>query len=215
MTVTAAQPGRPTIYLVDDDASMLLATSRLLRASGFNVKSFHSPFEFLETGVSDGPGCIILDLEMPGMSGLKLQEELRKAGVWFPIIFLTGKGDIPTAVKAIREGAEDFLTKRAPKEQLLGAIQRAIARYMEERARREYLAEIQARFNRLTPREREVFEHMLQGKLNKQVAAELGVDVRSVKRYRTSLKAKLQAESVAEMVRLANALGWPVSASAQ
>lgn len=192
----------PVVHLVDDDASFLKATSRLLGAAGFVVRTYSSPKEFLVDRPGDAPGCVVIDLEMPGLNGLELQQELATAESPMPVVFLTGHGDIPTSVRAMRQGAEDFLTKRAPKAELVAAIERALARDTLLRSQRERLRELRTPFDLLTPREREVLAHVLAGRLNKQIAADLGVDERSIKRHRTSLMGKLRVGSVAELTHL-------------
>ena len=200
-------PPPATIFLVDDDASFLTAVARMLRASGFAVKAFSSAAEFLAQPELDVPGCVLSDLQMPGLSGLEFQEALAKAGCGLPVVFLSGHGDIPSTVHAMRGGAEDFLTKRAPKEQLLDAVKRALARDAREREQRARLRELRARFDALTPREHEVLAHVLTGQLNKQIAGDLAIDERSVKRHRTSLMLKLQVQSVAELTHLVHEAG--------
>ncbi len=206
----AADPSSPpTIFLVDDDPSFLGSVARLCRASGFAVRAFSCAADFLAQRSPDAPGCVVADLQMPGMNGLELQEALARSDNPLPIVFLTGQGDIPTSVKAMRHGAEDFLTKRAPRQELLAAVQRALARDARHREARTRRHELRARFDQLTPREREVLRHVLQGQLNKQIAADLGVAERSVKRHRTSLMAKLEVESVAQLAQLAAEAGMP------
>lgn len=190
----------PVIHVVDDDAPFLAAVSRLLRASGFAVETFNSAAELLSGLASDTHGCVIADLKMPEVSGLDLQEALAKSGNPIPVIFLTGLGDIPSTVRAMRLGAEDFLSKQAPKAELLAAVHRAIARDTR-------LRELRAPFAKLTPRDREVLSHVLQGQLNKQIARDLGIDERSVKRHRTNIMAKLQVQSVAELANLVHVAG--------
>jgi FixJ family two-component response regulator len=197
----------PIIRVVDDDASFLTAVARMLRASGFAVKTFASAAEFLARPELEVPGCVLADLQMPGLSGLDLQEALTKAGHVLPVIFLSGHGDIPTTVQAMRRGAEDFLTKRAPREELLEAVKRALARDARERAERARLEALRARFAALTPREREVLAHVLTGQLNKQIAGDLRIDERSVKRHRTSIMIKLHVQSVAELTHLVHEAG--------
>ncbi len=198
---------KPIVFVVDDDASFLTAVTRLLRAGGYTFETFTSATEFLKTPPADQPGCLIVDLHMPGLSGLELQEALVKSGNSLPIIFLTGHGDIPTSVHAIRQGAEDFLTKPVRKEQLFTAVERALARDGREREVRERARGLRARFDVLTPREREVVRHLLRGQLNKQVAADLGTSERTIKAHRANLMAKLQVQSLAELVRLAQESG--------
>ena len=198
----------PSVFIVDDDASFLVSVERLFRASGFSVKTFSSATEFLNQCPFDGAGCVVVDLQMPGMSGMELQAAMIERENPLPIIFLTAQGDIATSVVAMRQGAEDFLTKLSPKEELLAAVKRALARSNCEREKRAHRRELRERFDTLTPREREVLAYVLRGQLNKQTAADLRIDVRSVKRHRTSLMSKLQVHSVAELVRLAHDAKW-------
>ena len=198
----------PTVFVVDDDVSFLTSLARLLRASGFQVKTFSSAADFLAQLSPDARGCVVTDLQMPGMNGIELQKALADSDNPLPILFLTGQGDIPTSVKAMRHGAENFLTKRDPKEELLAAVQLALARDVQDQAEHVRQRELHSRFGRLTPREREVLTHVLRGELNKQIAADLGIDERSVKRHRTSLMAKLEIQSVAELGQLAAQAGF-------
>jgi FixJ family two-component response regulator len=200
-------PSTATIFIVDDDVSFLTATARFLRASGFVAKSFGSAAEFLASPELDVPGCVLVDLQMPGVGGLGLQEALSKAGHRMPVIFLSGHGDIPTTVQAMRRGAEDFLTKRVPKEELIETVKRALDRDAHDRAKRTLVQGLRARFERLTERECEVLQHVLRGQLNKQIAGDLGIDERSVKRHRTRIMAKLQVRSVAELTHLVHDAG--------
>lgn len=190
------------VHLVDDDTSFLTSMSRLLRASGYEVKTFTSAAGFLSQLAPDATGCVVADLRMPGQSGLDLQDALAKAGCPMPVVFLTGHGDIPASVQAMRHGAEDFLTKRAPKDQLLAAVQRALERGTRENARHLRLRELRDRLDRLTPREREVLDLVVRGKMNKEIADELAIHERTVKLHRTSITSKLQVHSVAELTRL-------------
>lgn len=198
---------QPTVYIVDDDPSFLKAVTRLLRAGGYEVQTFTSAAEFLKKPPADSPGCVIADLHMPGPSGLDLQAALAATDNPLPVVFLTGQGDISTSVHAIKHGAEDFLTKPAKKDKLFAAIERALARDARERATRERLRGLRRRFEVLTPREREVVVHLLRGQLNKEVAADLGTTERTIKAHRANLMAKLQIESLAELVRLAQESG--------
>jgi len=199
-----------TVFIVDDDLSFLKSVGRLFRAYGLSVTLYSSAADFLAECPPDAPGCVVADLQMPGLSGLDLQKALAASQNPLPVVFLTGHGDIPSTVKAMRQGAEDFLTKRAPKEELLDAVDRALARNAREREARLHQRELLACFERLTPREREVLAHVLRGRLNKEIAADLGIDERSVKRHRTSLMGKLQVKSVAQLARLAveAGAGW-------
>jgi len=203
--------------VVDDDISFLRAVSRLLRASGHHVVACSSAMEFLAELKPDTAGCVVADLQMPGMDGMALQAALQKAGSLLPVILLTGHGDIPTTVRAMRGGAEDFLTKRAPRTELIAAVQRALARDERERTERARLLALRQRFEQLTDRELEVLRHVVQGKLNKQIAADLGIHERTVKLHRTSITTKLRVHSVAELTRLVQEAGfgsksdqWPV-----
>jgi len=205
--------GRPdgsfsrAVYVIDDDISFLSAVARLLRAAGYDVKTFSSAAQFLSELTPDARGCVVVDLQMPGVSGLELQNALTRSDNPMPMIFLTGHGDIPTSVQAMRRGAEDFLTKRAPKEALLDAVKRALLRDAQasnQRARRETL---RARFEALTQREREVLARVLQGKLNKQTAFDLGITERTVKVHRANLMEKLGVQSVAELTHLVHEAG--------
>ena len=192
----------PTVHIVDDDASFLAATARLVRASGFAVKTFSSASDFLAQRDADVPGCVLADLQMPGMNGLDLQSALARTRDPLPILFLTGHGDIPSSVRAMRRGAVDFLEKCAPKEKLLHALQRALARDARARNARAWQRGLSARFDTLTEREFEVLAHVVQGKLNKQIAADLGIHERTVKLHRTAITTKLGVHSVAELRRL-------------
>ena len=200
-------PLSPTVFLIDDDASFLTAATRLLRANGFAVQPFSSAREFLAQRDPCLPGCVIADLQMPEMSGLDLQAALARTRNALPIIFLTAHGDIPASVRAMRDGAEDFLEKRAPKKKLIEAVRRAFARDVSERETRAKAREAQTRFEKLTGREREVLNHVLRGALNKQIAGDLGICERTVKLHRTSITTKLGVQSVAEIARLAQEAG--------
>lgn len=202
-------PPAPTIYIVDDDAAFREALARLLRAGGYAVQTFASATEFLQSARSDAPGCVLLDLQMPGPSGLEMQSALAESDHPLPIVFLTGKGDIPTTVHAMRAGAEDFLTKPAKKVVLFAALERALARDAQAREQRARRRELRARFEALTPREREVLTHVLSGQLNKQIAMDIEASERTIKAHRANLMAKLQVQSVAELARLAHEAGFP------
>jgi len=197
----------PIIHVVDDDASFLAAISRLLRASGFSVKTYTSAQEFLRQRYSDAPGCVLADLQMPQMSGLDLQSALAQTPNPLPILFLTGHADIPSSVQAMRGGAEDFLEKRAPKEKVLEAVRRALARDSREREARNQKRELRSRFKSLTERELEVLSHVVQGRLNKQIAGDLGIHERTVKLHRTAITTKLKVQSVAELTKLTQEAG--------
>jgi FixJ family two-component response regulator len=197
----------PIIHVVDDDSSFRKAVSRLLRAVKYEVRTYPSAAEFLESEPCDGPGCILLDLRMPGASGLDLQQSLARMEERLPIIFLTGQGDIPASVSAMKAGAVDFLTKPVRRETLLSAVQNALAIDAKERAARAALRELRNRYENLTPREREVLVHVVSGKLNKQIAFDLGTAERTIKAHRASIMEKLCVQSLADLVRVAQELG--------
>jgi len=197
----------PIVHLVDDDASFRTATSRLLRANGFEIEVHESAAAFLANVKGATAGCIIADLQMPEISGLELQAALARMEVLLPIVFLTGRGDIPSSVRAMREGAEDFLEKRAPKEKLLDAVRRAIERDVQQRAASVTRRQAQEKFALLSEREQEVLALVLRGALNKQIAGDLGIAESTVKAHRTNLTTKLGVYSVAEIARLAEVAG--------
>ena len=192
----------PAVHIVDDDSSFRTAASRLLRASGFAVKTFQSARDFLAGRDPDAAGCVVADLQMPEMNGLDLQAALARTSNPMPILFLTGHGDIPSSVQAMRKGAEDFLEKNAPKEKLLAAIKRALERDVHEREARRRQFELRVRFDALSERDREVLGHVVRGRLNKQIADDLGIHERTVKLHRTAITTKLGVPSVAELTRL-------------
>jgi two-component system response regulator FixJ len=193
---------QPTVHIVDDDISFLAAISRLLQAGGFAVKPFSSARDFLAQRDADAPGCVLADLQMPGMNGLDLQSALAQTPNPLPILFLTGHGDIPSTVRAMRGGAEDFLEKRAPKEKILDAVKRSLTRNSCERESRARQNELRAQFDALSKRELQVLAHVVQGRLNKQIAADLGIHERTVKLHRTAITTKLGVQSVAELTRV-------------
>lgn len=192
----------PKVYLVDDDESFLRAAARLLRRSGFEVVPFHSASELLSDLDGGASGCVVADLNMPGMDGLALQQALQRSENPLPVVFLTGGGDIPASVRAMRQGAEDFLTKNAPSKDLIDAIQRGLARGEKERASRQRREAVGKKLALLSDREREVLQHVVQGKLNKQIADDLGIHERTVKLHRTAITTKLGIPSVAELTKL-------------
>jgi RNA polymerase sigma factor (sigma-70 family) len=197
----------PVIHVVDDDPSFRRAISRLLTASGYSVVAYQSAAEFLVRPIADGPGCLVLDVHMPGFTGTELQTHLSASGNSLPIVFLTGQGDIPTSVQAIKAGADDFLTKPVPKKVLLDSIERAISRHEKQRQDGARIVKLQALLKSLTPREHEVFIRMVSGKLNKQIAHELGISERTVKAHRHAVMEKLEVQSLAAAVVLAERLG--------
>ena len=200
-------PGTPTVFVVDDDPSFLTSVARLLRASRFAVRTFPSAAEFLSQLPADAAGCVLADLQMPGVNGSELQELLARTHSPLPLVFLTGHGEIPDSVRAMRQGAEDFLTKRAPREALLDAVRRALRRDVRERGERARARALRVRFDALSQREHEVLQHVLRGQLNKQIAADLGIHERTVKLHRTAITTKVGVASVAELTRLAHEAG--------
>ena len=192
-----------TVYLVDDDPGVRSGLSRLLRASGYAVRPFSSPEEFLQQHDPAEPGCAVLDVAMPGLDGLGLQQALTAGGSQRPIIFITGKGDVPTSVRAMKAGALDFLTKPVNEPDLLEAISRARTRDAEYRRVNSDLDSIRAKLNTLTPREREVLTHVVAGRLNKQIAADLGTVEKTIKVHRSRMMEKLGMRGVADLVRMA------------
>lgn len=196
-----------TVFIVDDDASVLKAVARLLRSAGFKTALFSSPQQFLDEHDSEASGCLVLDVAMPKMSGLELQQILTAQHSELPIIFLTGHGDIPMSVRAIKQGAVDFLTKPVNDSDLISAIQNAIETNQIARQTRSKLNELQQRFATLTPREREVLSHVVAGKKNKQIALDLGTVEKTIKVHRAHLMEKLQVRSLAELVKISERLG--------
>ena len=196
------------VHVVDDDASFRTAIERRLKHAGYEVETYSSAQHLLDRqpGV-EKPGCILLDVQMSGMNGLELQDRLIELGSILPIVFVTGHSDIPTTVRAIKAGAEDFLTKPIPSEQLIDAIERAMAHYELARHQRTELNSFRALVARLTPRERQVFHLMMRGMINKEIAGELGTTERTVKAHRHEVMEKMQVESLAELVSSAVRLG--------
>lgn len=196
-----------TVFLVDDDASVRKALTRLIRSAGYDVQAFASARKFLDNARNEDAACLVLDIRMPGLSGIDLQRELQTANAILPIIFITGHGDVPTSVKAMKAGAVDFLPKPVKDNDLLKAIEQALARAAREHAERGELEDIQSRIDSLTPREREVLEHVVAGQLNKQVASDLGTVEKTIKVHRARVMDKMGAKSLAELVRLAERVG--------
>jgi FixJ family two-component response regulator len=198
---------RPVVFLIDDDASVREGVGYLLRSVGLEVRSFGSTQEFLESKRPDAPGCIVLDVRLPGVGGLEFQRTLTESNIELPVIFLTGYGDISMSVRAIKSGAVEFLTKPFREQDLLDAVQAGIERSRVGRQRTEFVAELQARLNLLTAREREVFPLVVTGRPNKQIAVELGLSEKTVKVHRGQIMKKMNARSLVDLVRIADALG--------
>ena len=196
-----------TVFIVDDDELMRRSTERVVRSHGFAVHSFASARDFLDGARIEGPSCLVLDLQMPDMTGLDLQSELPPRGIEIPVIFLTGHGDIPTSVRAMKAGAVEFLTKPVAPRVLLAAIRAAIEQDRASQRARLELADLRERYDRLTPREREILKLVVSGLLNKQIASELGTVERTVKFHRAHIMEKMRAQSLAELVLIAGRLG--------
>ncbi len=198
---------QPIVVVIDDDASIRKALENLLRSVGLDVELFKSPQEFLQSNRPDRPGCIILDVRFPGRSGLDMQREISSANTSLPIIFITGYGDIPMSVRAMKAGAVEFLTKPFRDQDLLDAVGVALEKDRVRRANEVRLSELRTRFQTLTARERQVLSLVIAGRLNKQIAGELGVSEMTVKMHRRQVMRKMQATGLAQLVRLADQLG--------
>lgn len=199
------------VFVVDDDESVRRSLRRLLASAGFAVETFASAEEVLARGRPVGPACLVTDLQMPGVTGLELQERLASDAIRMPMVFITGHGDIPSSVRAMKEGAVDFLTKPFDDEELLGAVRRALARDAEALAKWDGVRSVRARAERLTPREREVMDLVVTGMLNKQIAYDLGTSEKTIKVHRARVMEKMEASSVAELVRLVDRLRGPAA----
>ena len=196
------------VHIVDDDASFRTSTGRVLRASGYTVETYEAAEQLLKRLPNGaGLGCILLDIKMPGMSGPELQERLKARGLSLPIIFLTGQADIPTTVRVIKSGAEDLLTKPVARDTLVQAIERALDRFRTMRDKHDQLDHLRTLVSHLSPRERQVFDRVVRGKMNKEIARELGATERTIKAHRHHVMEKLKVTSLAELVMIAERLG--------
>ena len=198
---------RPAVvFVIDDDPSMRGALGNLIASVGLDVRPFASPREFLAAERPDAPGCLVLDVRLPGLSGLELQQRLATGDLALPIIFITGHGDIPMSVQAMKAGAVDFLSKPFRDQDLLDAVHQALARDRHARAQQAEMAALRRRFDTLTPRQRDVMARMVAGLLTKQIAGELGTSEATVKTHRKQVMAKMRAESLADIIRIADQL---------
>jgi FixJ family two-component response regulator len=204
--------GQAVVFVIDDDESMRRSLATLLRSVGLDARVYSSPQEFMSAERPDAPACLVLDVRLPGMSGLAFQERLANEGIALPIIFITGHGDVPMTARAMKAGAVEFLTKPFDDQVLLDAIHGAIERDRRKRRDAADLAELTARYRALTEREREVMKLVVTGRVNKQIAAELGLSVVTVKVHRGQVMRKMLAKSMPELVRMADRLGLPASA---
>jgi len=203
-----------TVFVVDDEDTVRKALARLIRSAGMTAQTFPTAEAFLRDGHAVPASCLVLDVRLPGLNGLQLQEALNRKGYPISIVFITGHGDVPTSVRAMKAGAVDFLQKPFAGRELLDAIRRAVSRTRDAVAKQAECAEIRRRYDALTPREREVFALVVSGLLNKQVAGELGAAEKTIKIHRARVMAKMQAPSLADLVRMAGLLGIPEQPSA-
>jgi FixJ family two-component response regulator len=197
----------PTVFVVDDDTSVRTALKRLIQSVGFQVETFDSAQAFLKHGFHDGPACLVLDVRMPGMSGIELQQQLTRVGLGMPIVFITGHGNIPMSVKAMKAGAVDFIEKPFEDQKLIDAINTAIKKNKKFRTEQAEINDLQRRVDSLTPREHEVFILVVSGMLNKQIAFDLGMSEKTVKVHRARVMDKMKAKSLADLVRMAEKAG--------
>jgi FixJ family two-component response regulator len=204
---------RPIVFVIDDDASMRESVQDLIASVGLEARGFASPREFLEAARPDAPACLVLDVRLPGSSGLNFQQELAQAGVVIPVIFITGHGDIPMSVRAIKAGAVEFLTKPFHDQQLLDAINTGIERNRAQRREAAVTNDLRQRFAALTPREREIMALVIRGRMNKQIAGDLGVSEVTVKVHRGQIMRKMRAKSLPELVRMGDLLNIAVVAA--
>jgi FixJ family two-component response regulator len=200
---------QPVVFVIDDDVSLRESLLELLASVGLRAKAFGSPADFLKSKASEGPSCLILDVRLPGLSGLDFQADLAKADIQVPIIFVTGHGDIPMTVRAMKAGAVEFLTKPFRDQDLLDAVHRALDQDRARRAQKKSEADLEARYQSLTPREQEVIALVSTGLMNKQIAGDLGVSEVTVKVHRANAMRKLGATTLADLIRMAQVLGLP------
>jgi FixJ family two-component response regulator len=200
-------PDRPIVFVVDDDEILRGGMISLFRSIGLEARGFGSVKEFQEDKARNGPGCLVLDVRLPGKSGLDLQAELGSAGIHKPIVFISGYADVPMSVRAIKAGAMEFLIKPFREQELLDAVRNGIELDQEQREKHKLQLELRARFESLTPREQEVFGHVVSGLMNKQIAGNMGISLITVKVHRGNVVQKMCARSLAELVRMADALG--------
>lgn len=198
---------RGTVYVIDDDAGVRHGLTDLLRSAGWDVEAYAAAGEFLDSVDSDGIGCIVLDVSMPGMTGPELHDELRRRGRTLPIVYLSGRGTLSIGVEAMRQGAYDFLEKPVDEAALLSVVEAAVARRQHAYVQENHLNDIRQRLGRLSPREREVMDNVIRGRLNKQIASDLAIGVKTVKVHRSRAMSKMGVRSVAELVHLCDAIG--------
>jgi RNA polymerase sigma factor (sigma-70 family) len=203
----AMKPERSIVYVIDDDEAVRESVTDLLRSVGHDVQSFRSAQEFVESPRPDAPGCIVLDVRLPGQSGMEFQRRLAKSDTHLPVIFISAHGDIPMSVRAIKSGAIEFLTKPLDEQELLDAVQTGLARDRTQREEAKLAAEFHQRLEQLTPREREIMKLVVTGRLNKQIAAEVGLSEMTVKVHRSHVMQKMRASSLVDLVRMADKLG--------
>ena len=207
MNKVMATGDRPTVFVIDDDDALREGLTSLFRSIGLQVKAFGSVKDFQQDQTRDAPGCLVLDVRLPGMSGLDLQTELNQTDFQMPIIFISGHADVPMSVRAIKAGAVEFLVKPFREQELLDAVRNGFERDQEQRQKHKLYLELRTRYDTLTPREQELFGFVVSGLMNKQIAGEMGISLITVKVHRGNVMQKMRAKSLAELVRMADALG--------